>query len=139
MTGKELLLLKRIKSEMPVLEDLLQKVNDHWGYEDSVFRFYHQSFKVYRLQEMTKEIRDELLCIGGPLHPYFETLYARGTDREFSMESNAKWLEETAPIVEAFFHAKYFLEMAVKYGKEMDGDKKYIKSGYASLLALYQI
>ena len=34
------------------------------------------------------------------------------------MEMNQRWTEATRPIVEAFFHARYFLEMVCKYGAE---------------------
>src|SRR5438093_9159846 len=38
-------LLQNIKERMPQLEALLADVEDHWGLEDAVYRFYHQSFK----------------------------------------------------------------------------------------------
>src|SRR6266480_6128328 len=39
------LLLKNIKEQLPELEKLLAAADDHWGIEDGVYRFYHQSFK----------------------------------------------------------------------------------------------
>ena len=35
---------------------LLEEMNSHWGYEDPIYRFYHQSFKVYALQSETRRI-----------------------------------------------------------------------------------
>ncbi|MBI4264127.1 MAG: hypothetical protein HY657_07115 [Acidobacteria bacterium] len=36
---------------------LLDASSGHWGgYEDPVYRFYHQSFEVYALQEQTTAI-----------------------------------------------------------------------------------
>ena len=32
---------------------LWEELNGHWGYEDGFYRFYHGSFKVYRVQAMT--------------------------------------------------------------------------------------
>lgn len=49
-------LLQNIKKNMPELEKLLKEVNDHWGYEDHVYRFYHGSFKVYEVQVLTERI-----------------------------------------------------------------------------------
>jgi hypothetical protein len=48
-------LLCNIKEKLPQLEELLTQVENHWGMEDGVYRFYHQSFKVYyRLQPLTE-------------------------------------------------------------------------------------
>jgi hypothetical protein len=53
--------LKNIKEQLPELEKLLAASNDHWVMEDGVYRFYHQSFKVYdRLQPITLEITKAL-------------------------------------------------------------------------------
>ena len=50
-----------------------------------------------------------------------------------------QWLAVTRPILEAFFHALYFLEMAVKYGKELKYPPNRLPSGWASLLYLYNL
>ena len=42
----------------------------------------------------------------------------------------------TRPIVEAFFHARYFVEMAVRYAR-LDEPPSLLPSGYAALLCLY--
>ena len=55
------------------------------------------------------------------------------------MEHNKRWAEVTRPMVEAFFHAKYFLEMSVKYGKEYEEIVFPIDSGWAAVLELYEI
>ena len=47
MKEKEKRLLANIKTKLPELETLLEEVSSHWVYEDSVYRFYHHSFKVY--------------------------------------------------------------------------------------------
>lgn len=49
-------LLHNIQRHLPQLENLLAQVEDHWGIEDAFYRFYHQSFKVYHLQQTTEEI-----------------------------------------------------------------------------------
>jgi hypothetical protein len=40
-------LLQGLRRDRAELEKLLQESSNHWGYEDPVYRFYHQSFKVY--------------------------------------------------------------------------------------------
>ena len=49
-------LLKNIIAELPALEKLLEECNNQWVYEEMIYRFYQQSFKVYRLQKYTQEI-----------------------------------------------------------------------------------
>jgi hypothetical protein len=49
-------LLAKIKSQLSALESLLKEMNSHWLYEDPIYRFYHQSFKVYFLQDETQRI-----------------------------------------------------------------------------------
>src|SRR5450432_3328176 len=47
---REAKLLAAIRAGLPALEALLAEINDHWAYEDLVYRFYHQSYKIYRAQ-----------------------------------------------------------------------------------------
>jgi len=53
-------LFANIKQQLPVLETLFEEISGHWVYEDLVYRFYHGSFKVYALQEITLRIADAL-------------------------------------------------------------------------------
>jgi hypothetical protein len=145
-------LISALKDKMPILEDLYARMQDHWVGEDGVYRFYHGSWKLFRLQEATLEIVSALQSIvpERKLTGYFMTIIQEGTGKSFNKNTNRRWFKETRPIVEAFFHAKYFLEMAVKYGKEIDlventnpesMEEKFsvggIPSGMAALLSLY--
>ena len=135
-------LLKSLKAALPDLEKLLEEVNDHWCYEDGVYRFYHQSLKVWYLQESVKGIvaRLQALAPDKPLNSWFMKIVADGTAKQFEMSDNQRWLEAARPIVEAFFHAKYFLEMAVRYGKELgDTPPSMLPSGWAAFLYLYNM
>jgi hypothetical protein len=42
-----LLLIPRLAEKAPELEELLRKMEAHSGIENGVYRFYHQSRKVY--------------------------------------------------------------------------------------------
>src|SRR5437899_2192299 len=53
-------LLRNIKRRLPELEKLLAQVEEHWCMEDGIYRFYHQSFKVYALQDVTQGICKDL-------------------------------------------------------------------------------
>jgi hypothetical protein len=132
-------LLERLKAEGGALRQLLRECTDHWGYEDPVYRFYHQSFKVYALQGRTTRIVAALESLrpGHPLDAGFLKIVAEGTGRTFAPEHNRRWLEVTRPILEAFFHARYFLEMSVRYGGKLDAPPRVLPSGWAALLELF--
>ena len=134
----EIELLARLRDRGPALSELLAKCSDHWGYEDPVYRFYHQSFKIYHLQPQTKSIVAALadLAPERPLNEWFLEIVTMGTGKEFAMDDNSRWLETTRPILEAFFHARLFLEMAVRYS-HLESLPRPLPSGYAALLYLY--
>lgn len=131
-------LLAQLRARRDELRALLERCSSHWGYEDPVYRFYHQSFKVYFLQEETLRIVDLLrsLAPDRELNPWFLEILAEGTGRTFQPEHNQEWTEVTRPIVEAFLHARFFLEMATRYA-HLGEPPQPLPSGYAALLYLY--
>lgn len=133
-------LFANLKMELPLLEELLSEC-ELSRYEDYIYRFYHQSFKVYRLQGMTLKIVERLqaLAPNRPLNNWFMQIIHEGTGKEFKDKDNKNWLVVTRPIIEAFFHAKYFLEMAVKYGKSLENPPRLMPSGWAAILYLYNL
>jgi hypothetical protein len=134
-------LLSNIKQQLSPLEELLAQVESHWGIEDGFYRFYHQSFKVYAVQQATGEICAALqgLLPGRPMNQWFAKIVAGGTGAEFDMSHNQDWLHHTRPILEAFFHAHFFLKMAVKYGRELQSAPDSLPSGWASVLYLFNL
>src|SRR5205807_1998314 len=120
-----------IKSRLTELDALLEKVASHWHSEDAFYRFYHQSWKVYRLQDDTCEIVTALrsLAADRPLNPWFQQIIHEGTGKDFQPEHNPRWLEETRPILEAFFHARTMLEFVVRYGRELQEPPQSLPSG----------
>lgn len=135
------ILLKNIKKAVPELEALLKEINGMWVFEDSIYRLYHYSFKVYNVQEYTLKIVNTLkeLLPEMPLNSFFQEIIQNGTGKEFRQEVNSYWLKETVPLTTAFFHAKYMLEMVVKYGLELDVLPSPLPSGWASVLCLYNL
>ncbi|MBI5065190.1 hypothetical protein HZA97_03035 [Candidatus Woesearchaeota archaeon] len=133
-------LLNNVRNNHVVLEELLNQVNDHWIYEDKVYRFYHHSFKAYRLQESTKQIVNTLqsLLPEREMNTWFKQIVSEGTGKVFDLSHNQEWLQHTRPILEAFFHSKYFLEMAVKYSS-LEAPPEVLPSGYAGLLYLFDL
>ncbi len=134
-------LLHAIRDSLPALVALLEEANSHWGYEDPVYRFYHQSFKVYGLQGTTARIVEALagLAPDQRLNQWFLEIVEEGTGKEFRPEANRHWAAETRPIIEAFFHARFFLEMACKYGRELESAPTMLPSGWAALLYLFDM
>jgi hypothetical protein len=105
-------LFDRLEAALPELEALRDECMSHWVYEDYVYRFYHQSFKVYLLQESTLRIVEKLRALSPDreFNEWFEQIIGDGTGKTFAMEDNKNWFSVTRPILEAFFHARYFLE-----------------------------
>jgi len=132
-------LLDAIKAHLPELERLLSVMP--CLYEDGIYRFYHQSFKVYSLQDYTLKAAELFKSIGREvdksLCKWFEEIVTNGTGTKFEMEHNENWKQHTRPIVEAFLHAKYFVEMMVKYGREAKAPTNFFPSGWAAILTLY--
>ena len=132
-------LLDAIKSKLSDLE----RVEELFGFEreDGIYRFYHQSFKVYRLQDCTLKAFEIFQSIGAAtenrLCDWFEEIVADGTGKTFEPEHNRSWPEHTRPIVEAFLHARYFLEMMIKCGREMESPPQMLPFGWAAILELY--
>ncbi len=86
-------LIESLRTRHADLAALLAKHSDHWRFEDPIYRFYHQSFKVFGLQSQTKGIVGMLaqLVPGRPLNSWFTTIVERGTERTFAMGDNANW------------------------------------------------
>jgi len=134
-------LLQNIKERVPQLEELLVQVEGHWGLEDGVYRFYHQSFKVYGLQSLTERICKALkeLLPDRPMNKWFADIITQGTGRQFEMSHNEDWLRHTRPILEALFHAHYFLKMVCKYGRQLETPPNALPSGWAAVLYLFDL
>lgn len=135
----ESVLRQNLAARHSELSELWGSVNDHWGFEDSVYRFYHQSFKVYHIQNSTETIVKVLRSLAPDceLHPWFKQIIAEGTGKQFSVSDNPRWLEATRPIVEAFYHARFFLEMACRYREPPK--EQVCPSGWAAILHLFQL
>ena len=133
-------LLKNIKAKMPELEKLCEDINSDNYYDDAVYRFYNTSFKVYWIQGITKMIIDILKDLAPKdceYNSYFKNIFEEGTGKKFYREHNKEWEKHTRPMLEAFFHAKYFLDMTVKFGKKFDEAPELLDFGWAGLLSFY--
>src|SRR5438046_3153990 len=86
-------LFKKLNAALTELEHLLEECTGQLGYEDSIYRFYHQSFKVYQLQRTTLEIVETLQSLkpDRTLDQWFMQIVAEGTGKTFTMEDNENW------------------------------------------------
>ncbi len=137
-------LLENIKDNLPKLKKLLKKMDSEWGYEDEVYRFYHGSFKAYRIQNETVDIVEWINYLNPDpatvkLNESFLEIIKDGTGKVFEMEHNHDWDKITRPMFEAFFHAHYMLKMMVRYGKELKEALQCLPSGWAAVLYLYNL
>lgn len=134
-------LLSRLKERLPELSTLLVEMERHGGIENMIYKFYQHSFKVYRVQAMTEDAVGLLqsLLPERPLNAEFRQIVSEGTGKEFELAHNEDWLRHTRPMVEALFHANYFVKMACKYGQAAESPPPGLCSGYVALLDLYDL
>ena len=132
-------LFEKLKLSADSLERLLRRCDVECA--DGIYRFYHQSFKVFTLQKLTVEVVAALHSLRPirPLNKWFRQIVAEGTGKKFSVSHNARWLKTTRPIVEAFFHSSYFLEMAVSSARELTEPPNLLPSNWAAVLYLYDL
>ncbi len=135
----EQLLLTNIKTRVVELEALMERARSDWSYDDFVYRFYHHSFKVFGVQTMTTAIVAALrdLLPDATLNDDFLAIIDAGTGLTFTDDTNASWTATTRPLLEAFFHARFMLEMVLKFGRTLDTPPDTLPSGWAAVLYLY--
>jgi hypothetical protein len=74
------------------------------------------------------------------MNEWFIQIISEGTGKTFKEGDNENWQATTRPIIEAFFHARFFLEMAVKYGHQFNfPPNSFLPSGWAAFLYLYNL
>lgn len=136
-------LLDNIRQRLGTLERLLSEVDTVVGDgEDLYYRFWHQSLKMFALQQLTETIftaLQDLTPSGAALHPWYVDMVSQGTGRTFSLADNDRWLEVARPIVDAYLHSSTLLRLVVHYGRELNTLPQLLPSGWATLLHLYSV
>ena len=136
----ERLLLERLKQRKGDVAQALKAMSDRGTYEDHFYRYYHGSFKVYHVQATTEHAVNLLreLLPERELNLMFEFIIRNGTGKVFETEHNKDREHHTRPMLEAFAHAKFMIEMASRYADLIDPPQP-MPSGYAALLYLYNL
>jgi hypothetical protein len=134
-------LLANLRAHLPELEALLAECNAEWAVDDGVYRFYHQSFEAYLIQTLTLRVVDALqaLAPNRPLNRWFTQIVSEGSRKTFRFEDNQRWLEVTRPIIEAFFHARHLLTVAVQSARELQEPPALLPTKWATVLYLYDL
>ena len=107
-----------------------------------VYRFYHQSFKVFfatNLVKQARELFEELAPENGSLNEWFQEIIDQAFIKEFNSETNANWLTETRPVLEAMWHCRYFLDQMVVAADGLETAPQVLPSGWAAVLYLYDL
>lgn len=138
-TETETELLANAKTRLPEIGALLAGFER--AEEDAVYRYYHRSLKVFWQQSAVRRAREllrDLAPEGRSLDGDFERICHEALDHEFEMSrTNTNWEAETRPILEAFWHCKYFLAQLNRYARELDEPVDMLPEGWAAALELY--
>jgi hypothetical protein len=135
------LLLANLKVALPELEKLRKECRARDD-EDVPYRLLHLSNKVYGAQHHTTEIVGRLRAMApvpGKLDDYIEEIIADGTGKKWELSHNQDWTRHTRPIVEAYFWARYLLDMAIRFAREYDRPPALLDYGWAALLTVYRL
>ena len=81
----------------------------------------------------------EALAPGRPLDKGFVQIVKDGTGKKWKPADNERWVEETRPIVEAYFHARHMLILLMRSGHELDRAPSLLPTGWATILCLYRL
>ena len=110
---------------------------------DLVYRFYHQSHKVFMMQGLIKSataLFEKLAPDSAELNSWYMAITQRALSTNFDDDTNANWLREALPLTQAFWHSKYFLEQMISAADHLDeAPPQILPSGWAAVLYLYNL
>jgi hypothetical protein len=97
--------------------------------------------KVFGLQAKTLELVAALQALAPDrkLNARCLKIVGEGTGKTFELEHNQRWDEVTRPILEAFFHARFFLECAVRSARTLRAPPQLLPSDWAALHYLFDL
>ncbi len=109
--------------------------------DDLMFRFYTQSPKSYKLQDATLSMVRALMDLlpNRPPCARFLEIIGEGTNKEFHLSHNEDWNEHVRPILEAFFHARFFLEKAIYCSASLEDNNVIMGSEWSALKTLFDL
>src|SRR5215204_2025811 len=125
-------LLANIKEQRPRIESLLS----HYKREepDLVYRFYHQSYKFFIMVDLTRQAVEFFVSIApesATLNDWYRSIADEALSKGFDPDkTNPIWLAETLPVLQGYWHSKYFLEQMLVAADELDRAPEILPSGW---------
>lgn len=134
-------LLERFRAGLPGLRWALEGYATVHEPEESMDRFYRRSRKFYRLQDSTLRMLKMLQSVlpHQPLNDSFMQILREGSWKVWQKEQDDRWMEETRPILEAFFHARWFTAVCAKYAELLPHAPRTMPGGWGGVLSLYNL
>jgi len=132
-------LLTSLKVAKPRL-DTLQK-SCQCFIQESLYRYYHTSFKTYTIQDLTDEcvaFFNSVKPSGTKLNPMFLDLVKQGTGKKFELEHNTAWTDHTNPLILAAFHCQAFVN-AMSTSLSHDLPPNVLTPDWGMVLYLYNL
>lgn len=134
-------LLASIKEQRAQIESLLSVYKQEEP--DLVYRFYHQSYKFFLMVDLTRravDLFERLAPESTRLNDWFSSIAAEAVSKQFDWDkTNPVWLAETLPVLQGYWHSKYFLEQMLVAADELDSAPQILPSGWAAVLYLYNL
>ena len=131
-------LLVNIKSEKETLDNLVSSFEK--SEPEFIYRFYHQSFKVFGYKELiryTVQFLEKLAPESSNLNVWYQGIIDLGLAKDFTDSTNDNWLSETQPLVEAFWHTKFFVTQMKSSAVSLEPLQKFCLTFGAAVLYLY--
>lgn len=131
-------LLVKIKCEQSTLEVLVRSFEK--SEPEFIYRFYHQSFKVFGYKELIKySVQFFENLSPRPLNDWYRQIVDDGLSQEFSDSTNSNWLAETRPLLEAFWHTCYFAKQMHSAANSLETAPEILPYDWAAVLYLYDL
>lgn len=74
------------------------------------------------------------------LNDWYSSIAAEAVSKEFDWnKTNPIWLAETLPVLQGFWHSKYFLEQMLAAADELETAPEVLPSGWAAVRYLYNL
>lgn len=136
-------LFRNAKNMLPEMQRIFKNITcPGGGLAHYVYRFYHHSYKMYRVQEATSEMLSLFVRIDPKkvraFAPEFDTIVNNGLDIEKAEWHNQCWNQIGNAMFLAFFHCKSVLEMLMWSVQQCtEAQNKWLSEPWAGCLSVF--
>ncbi len=133
-------LLSNIKKNRSRLDRSLSHIKKVEG--DLVYYFYHQSWDIFLYRstlDTNKALFESFSPDKKPLNSWFLSIYETAVGKKFNDSTNLKWKSETQPILDAYWHTRYFLEQMLIAVDELETAPEVLPRDWGAVLYLYNL